>query len=426
LFAKSGSAERFSGSCFDYLPSGETGMTQTVRRRLRWLTPIPFLILVGCSRDDQRLVDLSRQSLDRQAEQNRLVETNNQQITDATKRLIEADADSRRENTRLHHDLQAERTGVNQQRDALEQERREIASERNRDPIVAESIKTAVGLIVAALPLVICLFLVRGLFHKSDDEAVADLLVEQLLSHDPILAELNASCVPAGRGSQAGSRLTLEPALRIAVEQPVSTNATGILVVVEGTNDAEFLRRISRVLVRHGFAVPDLNQLEVDGRLTFMTASAFPVSIPALPGKQFHLYDREVPPITGERQRLAEALNRQPNCKAVLTSKRAIENYLHPDAVQEASGLKVSFGDSDDVAELVARASLQVGDPRGWESLPKRGRRRLRDKAKKWLNREAADRMTPARLIERDADGEITGWLRTIAELAGINSPKTP
>jgi hypothetical protein len=225
-------------------------MRKTVRRHLRWLTPIPFLILVGCSSDDQRLIDLSRQSVDRQAEQNRLVASNNQQVIDATKKLVEADAQSRRDHIQLQQNLQTERTGINQQREALEGERREIADQRNRDPIVAESIKTAAGLIVAALPLVICLLLVRGLFHKPDDEAVADVLVEELLAHDPILAGLNHSKLRAESASQAGTRLTLEPAPRIAVQPFVPTSPAGAFVVVEGTNDAEFLRRISRVLNR--------------------------------------------------------------------------------------------------------------------------------------------------------------------------------
>jgi hypothetical protein len=151
-------------------------MKSVVRRRLGWLTLIPFLMVVGCSSDDQRLANLSRQSLDRQAEQNRLIATNNQQVIDATKKLVEADAQSRHENSQLQHEFQSERSGIDQQRDALEEERREIASQRNRDPIVAESIKTAAGLIVAALPLIVCLFLLRGLFQKSDDEAVADVL----------------------------------------------------------------------------------------------------------------------------------------------------------------------------------------------------------------------------------------------------------
>jgi hypothetical protein len=60
--------------------------------------------------------------------------------------------------------------------------------QRNCDPIVAESIKTVAGLIVAALPLIVCVFLLRGLFHKSDDEAVADVLIEELVARHPLFA----------------------------------------------------------------------------------------------------------------------------------------------------------------------------------------------------------------------------------------------
>src|ERR1700722_11758934 len=163
-------------------------MKNDVRRRLGWLTLISLMIVAGCSSDDQRLVDLSRQSLDRQAEQNRLVATNNQQVSEATNKLVEADAQSRHDNAQLQHELQSERIGISRQRDALEQERREIAEQRNRDPIVAESIKTVAGLLVAALPLIVCLFLSRGMFRKSDDEVVADLLIEELIARQPLFA----------------------------------------------------------------------------------------------------------------------------------------------------------------------------------------------------------------------------------------------
>jgi hypothetical protein len=128
-------------------------MRKTARLSPIWTAPtLIALIAIGCNSGDERLVELSRQSADRQAEQNRLVETNDRQVLEATNRLVEADAKSRTENVEIHRQIEAERSGVNQQRDALEQERRQIAGERVRDPIIAESIGA-----VASLIAVICL-----------------------------------------------------------------------------------------------------------------------------------------------------------------------------------------------------------------------------------------------------------------------------
>lgn len=110
---------------------------------------------------------------------------------------------------------------------------------------------------------------------------------------------------------------------------------------------------------------------------------------------------------------------------AALTSKRTIENYLHPAAVVEASGLALSFADTDDVATLAASARLQQTAGKTWKSLSARARRRLRGKAKKWLNRDAVDRMTVERLAERDTQGEIRSWLLTIAQLAGQSGSRS-
>jgi len=155
--------------------------------------------VMGCSSGDERLADLARQSADRQAEQNRLVETNNQQVIDATKRLVEADTQGRKETIELHRQIEAERSGVNQQRDALEQERRQLAAQRNRDPIVAESILAAAGLIAAILPLAVCVYLLRGLFHKSDGEAMAEVLIQELVAQRPLLAEPQCTLLTANR-----------------------------------------------------------------------------------------------------------------------------------------------------------------------------------------------------------------------------------
>src|SRR5580700_6346286 len=164
-------------------------MRKTARCPNGTVLAVISLIGIGCSSGDERLVELSHESAERQAEQNRLVETNNRQVLEAANRLVEADAKSRSENDELHRQIESERSGVNQQRDALEQERRQIALERNRDPIIAESIQAAAGLIAAILPLLVCLFLLRGLVSRTDGEALAEVLIEDLVSQQPLLTE---------------------------------------------------------------------------------------------------------------------------------------------------------------------------------------------------------------------------------------------
>jgi hypothetical protein len=82
-----------------------------------------------------------------------------------------------------------QRSGLNQQRDALEQERRQIAEQRNRDPIVAESIQAAAGLLAAISPLPVCLVLLRSLLYGSDEDVLADLLIEDLVAQHPLLGD---------------------------------------------------------------------------------------------------------------------------------------------------------------------------------------------------------------------------------------------
>ncbi len=156
------------------------------------------VIAIGCSSNDDRLVDLSQKSSDRQAEQNRLVESNDRRVIEATNRLVEAEAQGRAENLELHRQIEAERTGIHQQRDALERERRQMAVERNRDPVIAESIQVAAGLIAAVLPLLVCLYLLRGLFDKPDQEALAELLIDNLVSRQSLFGNSAVLNLPGG------------------------------------------------------------------------------------------------------------------------------------------------------------------------------------------------------------------------------------
>jgi hypothetical protein len=198
----------------------------------------------------------------------------------------------------------------------------------------------------------------------------------------------------------------------------------GTIVVVEGANDVEFLRRISAVLHSADPLIPDLLTMERQGELIFVpfgggTIWPWAFRLAHLNRREFHVYDRETPPETMIRQQVAEIVNHRPGCHAVITKKRSLENYLHPGAIFEARGITVEFSDVEIVADLVARRLHErEGNQPAWDNLSPRTRKRRRNRAKRWLNTTAVERMTAERLAERDPDGEIRSWLETIARMA--------
>ncbi len=180
-------------------------------------------------------------------------------------------------------------------------------------------------------------------------------------------------------------------------------------------------------LDRHDPQVPDLCTLEKSGEILFVPIAGsnflhWTHRLAGLGLAEFHLLDREVAPLTQERVRAVELVNQRPGCRAVLTGKRAMENYLSPQTLQEVRGIDVTFGDHDDVPQLAAGALLRQSGGPDWSELSSRSRRRLRNLAKKWLNTAAVDRMTPDRLAERDPIGEVRSWLITIGTLGMAES----
>lgn len=215
----------------------------------------------------------------------------------------------------------------------------------------------------------------------------------------------------------------LSPFRRRGGEPPPDT-LPRVFLVVEGQNDIQFLQRISGILHAEDSRVPDLQQWQLQRKVMFVPSGggdshAWRFRLTPLGRPQFFLFDRDVPPVTERRLATAEMLNSRPNCIAVLTQRRALENYLHGDAIFEASGVRVSVSGSINLADSVARlVHERAGKTICWESLPGRARKRQRDRAKQWLNTRAVDRMTPARLAESDPAKEICSWLEAIARLA--------
>ena len=218
--------------------------------------------------------------------------------------------------------------------------------------------------------------------------------------------------------------LLQQPIASVPGRKAATTDLVRILLVVEGTNDIEFLRRISMLLYASDDTLPHLVEMEQRGELVFVpfgggSVHAWTHRLAPLGKPEFHLYDHELPPETDLRREAAETVNRRPRCRAVLTRKRSLENYLHATAIKAAGEVDVTFKDFDPAAKVVAKGLYQRGlDDTPWELLPPRARRRMANRAKRWLNTKAADHMTVELLRHRDPDGEIVSWLQTIGRLA--------
>lgn len=201
-----------------------------------------------------------------------------------------------------------------------------------------------------------------------------------------------------------------------------TTDQLKLLCIVEGAHDIAFLETLSRRLLAFDAALPDVSALESAGKLIFLpiggAALAWAGRLASLGVAELHLYERSSPLENERRQRAARLVNRRTRCRAYVTSKRSLENYLHPVCIREISGLELNYGGDDDVVELVARACHErAGNDPPWESLPARVRKRRRERTRKWLNQLAVEGMTPELLAEQDPHGELRRWFSAVAEL---------
>ena len=231
-----------------------------------------------------------------------------------------------------------------------------------------------------------------------------------------------------GRIIHAGDEETMvlvAKALGVLVDHDVK-----LFIGVEGRNDINFLRGISRILHEADKTVPDLCDLEDKGQIIFFpmgganlalwASRTRPLNIP-----EFYIQDSDLASEgISPHQQESDRTNSKPNCTAVLTQKREIENYLHRDAIRSARpDLDIQFGDFDDVPLLAAEAVHSASDSdNNWDDLTSEKKEEKESKAKKWLNGEAVEHMTPELLHERDPDGEVRAWLMTVVQLMSQQS----
>ena len=141
---------------------------------------------------------------------------------------------------------------------------------------------------------------------------------------------------------------------------PLVTKSLGVLpdhdvkvfVGVEGGNDINFLIEMSKMFLANGIDILNLEQLEQEGKIIFFPVGGSNLALwtsrlVSLNRPEFYLFDREDEhPTPSRNQKIVDDINKRENCKAVLTNKKEIENYLHPLAIKSViEKVEISFGD---------------------------------------------------------------------------------
>ena len=186
-----------------------------------------------------------------------------------------------------------------------------------------------------------------------------------------------------------------------------------LLLYVEGPNDVTFLEHASRITKQI--------DLSTDTRVAFVLTGGGNLKhwvnrqyLRGLELREIHIYDRDN---DHGYQSQVDSINGRGNGDwATLTSKREIENYVHPDAVHDAIGIDIEIDDDVDVPLVAARAIHEASDSqKAWAEVKEEKQDQKASRAKRRLCNVVIGRMTKQQLEERDQSGEIEGWFSQIA-----------
>lgn len=252
-----------------------------------------------------------------------------------------------------------------------------------------------------------------------------------MTTHTPILARVVQTNLLRwvqrnGNGIREVNRVDEQNWEALASSLGVLPESTvGLFVFVEGKHDIPFLLNLADALRADGAAIPDLRQLEVDGRIIFAPLGGSNLLLwtnrtKNLLKPEFHIYDRDTqPPQDPKYKQAIDAVKAREVAGAPVyatcTNFREMENYLHIDAIKEAlnaTGIAIgrqnNFQAFDDVPSMLAAEINQVvaASARWKES-----------SAKAFLNNHVTARMTQARLAAIDPNDEVLGWFERIENM---------
>lgn len=198
-----------------------------------------------------------------------------------------------------------------------------------------------------------------------------------------------------------------------------------VAVFVEGPHDVRFLSSVSKCYFENGEVLVDIAN---DHRIAFIPTGGGNLKhwveqqyIRNSGMIEVHIYDRDTQDNPKYGAAVTAVNDRGTRDVAFLTSRREMENYLHPDCIeaeyQPDFNVEVEVDDWSDVPELVATSIHNAsGAPTPWDQLVQEKRDAKTSRAKVRLNSGAAGRMTIDQLREIDQDREILSWLNAVTE----------
>lgn len=192
------------------------------------------------------------------------------------------------------------------------------------------------------------------------------------------------------------------------------------IVGMESQEDFRLLFRLAKILHRTDRSLPDLQKHAKAGEVMCLPfglhARGFVELFLNFDMPQMYFFTRGTGPLPEERRELIRRIRQDVDCSAVILRKRAMTNYLHPDAIYEEYRAPVAVADDTDVPVEVAQHVLKRLKFPAWDQLDPQLRTDMAAAMAIELSIKASRRMTAERLAQRDPNGEVAGWLRSIGK----------
>lgn len=186
-----------------------------------------------------------------------------------------------------------------------------------------------------------------------------------------------------------------------------------ILLCVEGPNDVSCLKALSKAAHAADNTLPNLDN---DERVAFVVLGGATLQhwvnqhyLRTLNKPEVHIYDGDV---ADYRNYIALVNARTDGSWGAVASKHEIESYLHPDAIDQAFGVRIIVTDHPVEGKATPRVFADAYSIHQGLGAP------MKDStAKKHLANKAFPCMTAVMLQQRDPQGEVVGWFQRIGQM---------